>query len=273
MQGLGDGEDVECARARSAAYSKIHREDGDKHEQAAHQRVQKEFYRGIFLARPAPDSDQEVHGHEHDFPEHVEQEEIKGHKYAEHAGFKQEKESEIGPGPLRNAPGGDQADRGQKGREHDEGNTQSVHSHVVSDSHGGNPLPEEFKLETCPAGMEIHQHANRQCERRERCNQGRDFGNRSLISSRQKQNDDGPGQRGEHQVRQQVIHCERASRSARTRRSSEEKNEQHSQQNKEQVVLNISGLHLAGQAAGSADGQAQQVHKPVHDPLVPPAVN
>ncbi len=65
-------------------------------QHAADERVQEELDRGVFLARAAPDADQEVHRQEHDFPEHVEQEEIERAEHAQHAGFQQQEQDAVG---------------------------------------------------------------------------------------------------------------------------------------------------------------------------------
>ena len=45
----------------------------------------KNFIDGVDAARAAPDADDEVHRHEHDLPEHVEEGEVEGDEAAEHA--------------------------------------------------------------------------------------------------------------------------------------------------------------------------------------------
>ena len=74
----------------------VQHQDGDQHQHAADQRVQEELDRRIFAPRPAPDADQEVHRQQHDFPEHVEQEEIERHEHAQHARFQQQEQNAVG---------------------------------------------------------------------------------------------------------------------------------------------------------------------------------
>jgi len=47
------------------------------------------FMVAVNAARAAPDSDDEVHGHQHGLPEDEKQREIEGHEVAEHGRLKQ----------------------------------------------------------------------------------------------------------------------------------------------------------------------------------------
>ena len=60
-------------------------QDAEQHQHAAGQGVEEELDGGVELSRAAPDADDEVHRHQHEFPEDVEQEEIERHEYADHA--------------------------------------------------------------------------------------------------------------------------------------------------------------------------------------------
>jgi len=69
-------------------------DDGDEHEQAAHEGEQHELDRRVDLPRPAPDADDEVHRDEHGLPEHVEQDEVGGAEHARHARLQQQQRDE-----------------------------------------------------------------------------------------------------------------------------------------------------------------------------------
>ena len=54
----------------------VQEQDAQQHQHRAKQRVQEELDRGVQFARPAPDADQQIHRHQHGFPENEEQEEV-----------------------------------------------------------------------------------------------------------------------------------------------------------------------------------------------------
>ena len=61
-----------------------------------------------------------VHGHQHYFPENVEEDEVEGHENAEHAGLKQEKQDVIFFFPFFDGrPGRENGERAEDRGEHD----------------------------------------------------------------------------------------------------------------------------------------------------------
>jgi hypothetical protein len=56
----------------------VEKEHQDRHQQqdAARQGIEEELDRRVHPVRAAPHADDEVHGDEHGFPEHIEQDEI-----------------------------------------------------------------------------------------------------------------------------------------------------------------------------------------------------
>ena len=110
----------------------IKRENGDQHESAAEQRVEKELDRGVFAARPAPDADQEVHRQQHHFPENEEQEKIESAENAHHAGVEQEKQREVAFDRLVDAKGSEDAEKAQQRRQQHHGDAEAVDAHDSS---------------------------------------------------------------------------------------------------------------------------------------------
>src|SRR5258707_1150587 len=74
--------DLECIVAELIEVLEVQREDAEQHQDRAGQRVQEKLDRRIELPRPAPNADDEVHRHQHQLPEHVEQEEVEREEYA-----------------------------------------------------------------------------------------------------------------------------------------------------------------------------------------------
>jgi hypothetical protein len=68
----------------------IQRDDRNEHEYRSDHRVEDELDRRINPPLSSPYSDEEVHRNQHDFPKHIEEEEIERGENAEHAGLEQE---------------------------------------------------------------------------------------------------------------------------------------------------------------------------------------
>ena len=77
--------DVEAVGARHVVVVEVEREDAEQHHHAADQGVQEELDRRVEAPVAAPDADQEVHRHQHDFPEQEEQQEVERDEGADHA--------------------------------------------------------------------------------------------------------------------------------------------------------------------------------------------
>ena len=85
---------------RIVVIGEVQREDAEQHDDAADEGVQEELDRRVEPVRAAPDPDQEVHRHEHHFPEQEEEQEIERHERAEHAGLQHEQEDVVLLHPL-----------------------------------------------------------------------------------------------------------------------------------------------------------------------------
>src|SRR5580692_10391362 len=74
---------AERENMRDAFMMEIEEQNTQQHQHRAGQCIQKEFDRRVKFARTAPDADQQVHRHQHGFPEDEEKEEIQRHEDAE----------------------------------------------------------------------------------------------------------------------------------------------------------------------------------------------
>ena len=89
----------------------------------------------------APHADQEIHRHQHHFPEHVEEEEIERHENAQHAHLQQQEENVIFLRPhLDRAPGRKDRDRAQQRGQHHQQEADAVDSQRVVRADRGNPV-------------------------------------------------------------------------------------------------------------------------------------
>jgi len=81
-------------------------DDRQQHQDRAGHGVQEELDRGVHPPLAAPDSDQEIHRHEGEFPEDVEQEQIHRQEHPDQAGLQQQEEDHELLHPLLDgAPG------------------------------------------------------------------------------------------------------------------------------------------------------------------------
>jgi len=132
---------AEGVNSGESAVMEVEEQDAEQHQHGAQQGIEEELDGGIKLARPAPDADQQVHGHEHGFPENEEEEEIQGHEDAEHAGLQHQKPGVVLLGALLDGgPGGEDGNPPQQGGEHDEQERNAVDAKVVTGANGRNPV-------------------------------------------------------------------------------------------------------------------------------------
>jgi hypothetical protein len=89
---LTAGEHFEDGRVVGSSRPIVKVDNGGEHQDGAGHRIEKEFYSGVNAALVTPDSDQEVHRHQADFPEHEKQEQIHRQEYADQTEFQQQQE-------------------------------------------------------------------------------------------------------------------------------------------------------------------------------------
>ena len=119
----------------------IKRQNAQQHDHRADQRVQEKFDRGVQAAVAAPDADQEIHRHQHHFPEHIEEEEIERHENAQHADLQQQEQNVIFLGAnLDGAPGGKDRNSAEERRQDHQQEADAVDAQRVVRADGGNPV-------------------------------------------------------------------------------------------------------------------------------------
>src|SRR5439155_78126 len=94
-----------------------------------------------FPARAAPDADEEIYRHQRDLPEDIKEEEVQRGKDPQHPGLQQQKEEQIFLQPQLDPPGVGDRQQAQQGREHDQGQAQSIHAEMVVNAEAGDQLP------------------------------------------------------------------------------------------------------------------------------------
>ena len=132
----------------------VEEQDAQQHQHRASQRVEEELDGGVEFARAAPDADQQVHGHEHRFPENEEEEEIERHEDAEHARLQDQKPDVVFlDAILDGGPGGEDRDPAQQRGEHDEQEGDAVDADHIARADGGDPVVGRA-LDELEAGLE-----------------------------------------------------------------------------------------------------------------------
>ena len=169
--------DVEGEPGRRVVLDVVHDDDdGDQHEQAADQREQEELDGRVDASRPAPDTDDEVHRHQHGLPEHVEEEEVGGAEHPRHADLQQQQgDEEAHLALLGVVPAGDDDDDPEQRREEEEQGGDAVDAHAVVDVERLDPGDVLDELHTRRLGVEGEQQDDGERQRGRRDDQRDDL--------------------------------------------------------------------------------------------------
>src|SRR5262249_26933340 len=156
-------ENVEGGLSSDLLVIKVKRQDAKQHQNGAEKRIQEKLDGRVKFSRPSPNSDQEVHGDEHHFPEDVEQNKIQRHKNAEHSRLKDQHENVVLLHAILNrAPGGHDGDKPQnRGQKHQQ-EADAVDSEEVLDAQRWNPVVLFLELHEQRIGPEIGNQYKRQ---------------------------------------------------------------------------------------------------------------
>ena len=115
-------------------------ENADQHQEASDDGVEDELHSGVDAPRAAPDSDQEVHRDQHDFPEHVEENQVERGEDTDHPRLEDEEQRHVGLHLLRDGrEGGEDRDGREQGRQEDEEHAHAVDAEVVLDAEARHP--------------------------------------------------------------------------------------------------------------------------------------
>src|SRR5690606_15912272 len=150
-----------------------HVENGQQHEQRASHRVEEKLDGGVDAPRAAPDANEEVHGHQRELPEDVEQEQVLRQEYAEHACLKQEHENVIGLDLVCDTrPGASNGQHGDEGGQQHHENAEAINAHVVLDIERIDPHRALDQLQARYAGIILEQHTQGEEEGDDRSTNG-----------------------------------------------------------------------------------------------------
>src|SRR5262249_8148984 len=130
---------TEREHSSRVAMHKVQGDDCDQHQHRTNHGVKDEFDGCINSPLTTPDTDQEIHGHQHDFPEHIKQKQVERTEDSDHSRFEQQHENEVFLQTSVNGPGGENSQRGEQCSQEDQKNTDSIDTHRVVDAERGNP--------------------------------------------------------------------------------------------------------------------------------------
>src|SRR5260370_1020949 len=119
----------------------VEEQDAKQHQHRAQQRIQKELDGSIEFARTTPDTDQQIHRHQHRFPENEEEEEIERHEDAEHPRLQHQEPDVIFLHPyLDGGPRRKNRDPSQQRGQHDQQKRNAVNAQVVTRTNRADPV-------------------------------------------------------------------------------------------------------------------------------------
>src|SRR4029077_10439201 len=113
--------------------------DRDQHEQTAGHGIDDEFERGIDSPRAAPNTDEKIHRHQHDFPKDIKKEKVQRDERAEHPGFQQEHEEKIFLDLILYRPRGENRQRHKKSREQNQKQADAIDADDILDAVAWHP--------------------------------------------------------------------------------------------------------------------------------------
>jgi len=148
--------DFEGVIAELVEMLEIERQDAEQHQYRAGQGIQEKFDRRVELARAAPHADDEVHRHQHQFPEDVEQEEVERDEDADHARLEQQEHRVVFLHAFLN--GVPRAEHGEEAHQRGEQQQQqadAVDADVVAGAKRGDPIGAFHELETGQVAPEM----------------------------------------------------------------------------------------------------------------------
>ena len=171
--GIAQREDIE----RFFPCVKIEHDNGHEQQDAPGQGIQEKLDGRVHAIGAAPNPDQQIHGNQHGFPEHVEQHEVQRDEHAQRGGFHHEQaDHEFPDARLDRGPGYQDAERRQQGGQQHQGQADPIHAHCVVDGGRRNPLVHFHELHGRRGFIEQDPERQRDQEHQRRDPQGHPLG-------------------------------------------------------------------------------------------------
>ena len=140
----------------------VNGQHSQQHQHRAGQGVEEELDRRVQPPAAAPDADDEVHRHQHDLPEDVEQEHVQHHEDAEHARLQEQEESVVLLDALLDRrPRAQDRQPADDHREQDHQVAEPVDAQVVLGAQRRDPVVPLDQLEVAVGAFEGADHRDR----------------------------------------------------------------------------------------------------------------
>jgi hypothetical protein len=141
----------------------VKRQYAQQHHHAAHQGVNDELDGGVSFPRAAPDADDEIHRHQHGFPEYEKQQQIERHEHAQHGRLQQQEQRVVFLQPDGDGvPTGKNRQEADERSEHHQQQAEPVDAQMVAGSDRGNPGGAFDELKIAPGLVAKYQRQRNQ---------------------------------------------------------------------------------------------------------------
>jgi hypothetical protein len=115
-------------------------DDGRQDQRTAGQQVEGQLHGPVFLARTAPDGNQQIHGEQGDIEPDEDEKQVQAHEQAEDTGHEQEYEGKEFLDPQFQLPAGQHSREKNDAGQQQHGQGKTVHRVMVGDAQRGNPF-------------------------------------------------------------------------------------------------------------------------------------
>ena len=159
-----------CPRAGGGLVAEGGGEDRHEHQERADERIEDELDRRVDAVGPTPDADDQIHRHEHDLPEDVEEEEVERQEDAEHPGLEDKEADEVFlHAGLNRTEAREDTDPTQQRRQDNECAREPVNAKVIGDAERWDPreLLAEGEFAALAANADQHAEAQRKGDQRD----------------------------------------------------------------------------------------------------------
>ena len=158
-----------CPRAGGGLVAEGGGEDRHEHQERANEGIEDELDRRVDAVGPTPDADDQIHRHEHNLPEDVEEEEVERQEDTEHPGLEDKEADEVFlHAGLNRTKAREDADPTQQRRQDNECAREPVNTKVIGDAERWDPreLLAEGEFAALAANADQHAKAQRKGDQR-----------------------------------------------------------------------------------------------------------
>ena len=188
----------------------VERQDGQQHQHRAGQRVEEELDGRVETPRAAPNADDEIHRHQHDLPENIEEKQVNREEHAQHACLQQQEHGVIlFDAVLNRRPGAENGQEPDDGRQHHQQQADAIQPQVIPRAQRRDPVEPFDKLKLSRRHVEPEDQRQRDQEAHEADDVSQQA-NQLLFLFRDEDQQEHPHQGGEpDNAKDMFSHCVR----------------------------------------------------------------